>query len=160
MTPNMTTRHRLAHRLALVIGVVFGGGVLLLQPAGAADHTVEIKGLSFIPEEIAVGVGDQITWVNEDDDDHDLRSDTFDAPPMKKGQTFSFTFSQADVIEYRCQIHTYMQGKVTVGDGQPPSGSGGSPPPAEAPPPSTEPTTTTTRGPSGPLGLPLPIGAG
>ncbi|MGH8973404.1 MAG: plastocyanin/azurin family copper-binding protein [Acidimicrobiia bacterium] len=145
------------HRLAVVIGAVFGGGVLVLQPAGAADHTVEIKGLSFIPEEIAIGVGDQITWVNEDDDDHDLRSDTFDAPPMKKGQTFSFTFSRPDVIEYRCQIHTYMQGKVTVGDGQP---SGGSPPPAEEPSPSTEPTTTTTRGPSGPLGLPLPIGAG
>ncbi len=145
------------HRLALVTGAILSGSVLLLQPAGAADHTVEIKGLSFIPEEIAVGVGDRITWVNQDDDEHDLRSDTFDAPPMQKGQTFSFTFSQPDVIQYRCQIHTYMQGKVTVGDGQP---SGESPPPAEAPPTTTGPTTTTTRAPSGPLGLPLPIGAG
>ena len=148
---------RLRHKLALVAGGALAAGGLLLPPAGAADHTVEIKGLSFIPEEIAIGVGDQITWVNQDDDDHDLRSGTFDAPPMKKGQTFSFTFSQPDVIEYRCQIHTYMQGKVTVGDGQP---SEESPPPAEEAPPSTDPTTTTTRAPSGPLGLPLPIGAG
>jgi plastocyanin len=146
------------HRLALVIGTTLAGAVLLLQPAGAADHTVEIKGLSFIPEEIAIGVGDQITWVNEDDDNHDLRSDVFDAPPMKKGETFSFTFNQPAVIEYRCQIHTYMQGKITVGDGQP---SGEPPPQEEAPPPPPpEPTTTTTRAPSGPLGTSLPLGAG
>ena len=146
------------HRLALVIGTALAGAVLLLQPAGAADHTVEIKGLSFIPEEVAIGVGDQITWVNEDDDKHDLRSDVFDAPPMQKGETFSFTFSQPATIEYRCQIHTYMQGKITVGDGQP---AGGEPPPHESPPPPPEPTTTTTtRAPSGPLGTSLPIGVG
>lgn len=147
---------RLRHTLAFLTGIVLTVGVLRLGPARAADHTVEIKGLSFIPEEIAVAVGDQITWVNQDDDDHDLKSDTFDAPPMKKGQSFSFTFHASDVIEYRCQIHTYMRGKVTVGDGQPAAGG-------EGPPPTETPTTagpTTTRPPSGPLGLPLPIGAG
>lgn len=151
-------RLRLRHALALGTGSVLTVGVLLLGPAGAADHTVEIKGLSFIPEELAVAVGDKVTWVNEDEDKHDLQSDTFDAPPMAKGETFSFTFSQADVIEYRCQIHTYMRGKITVGDGVPPAGSE-SPPPTEAPT-TTGPTTTTTKPPAGPLGLPLPIGAG
>ena len=147
---------KLRHMLAILTGTVLIIGMVLLDPASAADRTVDIKGLSFIPEEIAVAVGDSITWINHDDDAHDLRSDTFDAPPMKKGESFSFTFSASDVIEYRCQIHTYMQGKVTVGDGQPASGSG---PPAEATT-TTGPTTTTTRAPSGPLGLPLPIGAG
>lgn len=144
------------HGLAVLAGIVLTWAGL--GPAGAADHTIQIKGLSFIPEEIAIGVGDQITWVNEDDDDHDLKSDVFDAPPMHKGQTFSFTFPQSDVIEYRCQIHTYMRGRITVGDGQP--SPGGEAPPSTETPPTTGPTTTTTRPPAGPLGLPLPVGAG
>jgi hypothetical protein len=136
-------------------------GVLLLGPAGAADHTVEIKGLTFIPEELAVAVGDKVTWLNEDDDKHDLQSDVFDAPPMAKGETFSFTFNENQAIPYRCQIHTYMNGKITVGDGAPSGGGsgGGSPPPTETPT-TAGPTTTTTKPPAGPLGLPLPIGAG
>jgi plastocyanin len=144
--------------LALGTGSVLAVGVLVLGPAGAADHTVEIKGLSFIPEEIAVAVGDKVTWVNEDDDKHDLQSDVFDAPPMQKGETFSFDFTENRTIPYRCQIHTYMQGKVTVGDGS--QGSGGESPPPTDTPTTTGPTTTTTRPPAGPLGLPLPIGAG
>lgn len=152
---------RVKHVVAVLAGSALSLGVLLLGPAGAADHTVEIKGLSFIPEEIAVAVGDKVTWVNEDDDEHDLQSDVFDAPAMKKGETFSFTFSQADVIEYRCQIHTYMQGKITVGDGVAPGGpSGGESPHPTETTTTTGPTTTTTRPPAGPLGLPLPIGAG
>lgn len=147
---------RLRHVLALGTGSVLTVGVLLLGPAGAADHTVEIKGLSFIPEEIAVAVNDKVTWVNEDDDKHDLQSDVFDAPAMQKGETFSFTFTENQVIPYHCQIHTYMQGKITVGDG---GSGGGSPPPTETPT-TTGPTTTTTKPPAGPLGLPLPIGAG
>jgi hypothetical protein len=132
--------------------------VLLLGPAGAADHTVEIKGLTFIPEEMAVAVGDQVTWVNEDDDKHDLQSDVFDAPPMQKGESFSFTFTENREIPYHCQIHTYMRGKITVGDGS--QGSGGESPPPTETTTTTGPTTTTTRPPAGPLGLPLPIGAG
>ena len=152
---------RLRPTLAFLTGIVLTVGLLRLGPAGAADHTVEIKGLSFIPEEIAVAVGDQITWVNHDDDDHDLKSDTFDAPPMKKGQSFSFAFQASDVIDYRCQIHTYMRGKVTVGDGVPAGdGSGGHAPAPSETTTTTAPATATTRPPSGPLGLPLPIGAG
>ncbi|MGH8990609.1 MAG: plastocyanin/azurin family copper-binding protein [Acidimicrobiia bacterium] len=151
------TRHT-RRTLAVLTGIVLSVGVFWLGcPAGAAGHTVKIKGLSFIPEEIAIAVGDQVTWLNEDDDKHDLTSDTFDAPPMQKGESFSFSFDAPDVIEYRCQIHTYMQGKITVGDGQPAPGE--SPPPTEATT-TTGPTTTTTRVPSGPLGSPVPVGVG
>jgi plastocyanin len=144
-------------RAATVLSAAVLVGVLMLGRAGAGEHTVEIKGLSFIPEELSVSVGDSVTWVNEDKDDHDLRSDRFDSPVLKKGATYSFTFNEPGEVEYRCQIHTYMQGRITVGGG----GSGSSPSPepsttTTAPPPAT----TTTRPPSGPLGLPVPLGVG
>jgi plastocyanin len=133
-------------------------GLLQLGTAGAADHTVDIKGLSFIPEELAIGAGDTVTWVNHDKDHHDLQGGPMDSPEMAQGQTFSFTFQEPGEIEYRCKIHTYMQGRITVGDG----GSGQAPPSEPATTTTTVPpsTTTTTRPPSGPLGLPVPLGAG
>lgn len=151
-------RLRLRHALALATGSVVTVGVLLLGPAGAAEHSVEIKGLSFIPEDLAVAVGDSVTWVNHDTDKHDLEGGPIHSAPMAEGETYSFTFSEPADIEYHCKIHTYMQGRIKVGEGGPPGGSGDAPPP----PPSTAPpeTTTTTRLPSGPLGLPVPAGVG
>jgi plastocyanin len=152
-------RLRLRQALGLGTGSILAVAVLQLGPAGAADHTVQIKGLSFIPEELAVAVGDKVTWVNEDDDAHDLQSDVFDAPPMQKGESFSFTFDENREVPYSCKIHTYMRGRITVGDGTAPEAGGESPPPTETPT-TAGPTTTTARPPAGPLGLPVPLGAG
>jgi plastocyanin len=145
-------------RAATVLSAAVLVGALMLGRAGAGEHTVEIKGLSFIPEELSVSVGDSVTWVNEDKDDHDLRSDRFDSPVLKKGATYSFTFNEPGEVEYRCQIHTYMQGRITVGGG----GSASSPSPEPSTTTTTIPpsTTSTTRPPSGPLGLPVPAGVG
>ncbi|HLF41127.1 MAG TPA: plastocyanin/azurin family copper-binding protein, partial [Acidimicrobiia bacterium] len=126
----------------------------------AADHAVEIRGLSFIPEELAVGVGDTVTWTSFDEDKHDIEGGPLDSPELSKGDTYSAQLNEAGVVDYHCRIHTYMRGTITVGDGgsgEP--GSSGEPP---STPPSTAPapTTTTTRPPSGPLGTPVPAGVG
>jgi len=153
-------RSRLRHALALATGSILTVAGLQLGPAGAADHTVEIKGLSFIPEELAVAAGDAVTWVNQDTDAHDLQSDVFDAPPMQKGESFSFTFPENGEVPYSCKIHTYMRGSITVGDGTAPEADGESPPPTETPTTAAPTTTTTAPQPAGPLGLPVPLGAG
>lgn len=140
-------------RSILAVGTL-AFGLLQLGTAGAADHTVDIKGLSFIPEELTIGVGDKVTWVNHDKDHHDLQGGPMDSPEMAQGQTFSFTFNEPGEIEYRCKIHTYMQGRITVGDGHAPPSE---PATTTTVPPST---TSTTRPPSGPLGLPVPLGVG
>lgn len=142
-------RRPVARRLLLTL---VGAAVALapLRGAGAADHTVEIKGLSFIPEEIAVATGDSVTWVNEDEDDHDLGGGPVDSPVMKTGERFTYTFSQPGDVEYRCKIHTYMTGIVHV------TGEATGPPTPEptTAPPAAASTTSTTVGPTyPPLGV-------
>lgn len=124
-----------------------------LTRAGAAEHTVDIMGLSFIPEEISVTAGDTVTWVNRDEDDHDLGGSQVDSPVLKTGQTFTYTFDEAGDVEYKCKIHTYMTGIVHVGPGD--GTQAPAPPPSEPPAttPTTAPTTTTTAGLYPPLGL-------
>lgn len=155
MRPSRTLRSA----AALLAGTVLTSAVLHFgAPAGAAEQVVEIKGLSFIPEELAVAVGDTVTWLNHDDDHHDIEGGPINSPEMAKNQTYSFTFEKPFAFEYRCKIHTYMRGKLTVGDGSAGTGAEEAPPstpttePPDGPPPSPPP--------GGPLGLPAPIGIG
>lgn len=141
----------------LVAGALALAVVQLRAPAGAAEQIVEMKGLSFIPEELAISVGDTVTWVNHDEDHHDIEGGPVNSPEMAKDQTYSFTFEKPFAFEYKCKIHTYMRGKVTAGDGSAGTGADEPPPSSPAPPPESPPPT---KPPGGPLGLPLPLGIG
>jgi plastocyanin len=141
-------RHPAWGKCALAAGAALIA-ILPLTRAGAGEQTVEMKGLSFVPEEITVAVGDTVTWMNQDTDHHDTEGDGNDinSPDMAQGAKYSFTFPAAGRFEYHCRIHTYMRGTVIVGDG-----NGGAPPPTTQPPS----TTTSSTKPPGPLdGLPL-----
>lgn len=151
----MPSKSRLGTARAAVLVVAFAFVVPMLRPgsAGAQDHTNEIKGLAFNPEEITIRAGDRVTWVNRDADRHDLRGDGFESKPMASGQSFTVEFPEPGHLRYQCIIHTYMEGRVIVlnPDGTTPPSTAGEP---EAPPaPST--TTSSTR-PPGPLdGVPV-----
>lgn len=140
---------------ALMVGTALSLAVLRFgAPAGAAEQIVEIKGLTFIPEELAVAEGDAVTWVNFDEDHHDIVGGPIDSPEMAKDDTYSFTFEQPFAFEYRCKIHTYMRGRITVGDGS--AGTGVEEGPYTPPTEPKEPPPTPP--PGGPLGLPVPAG--
>jgi plastocyanin len=72
-------------------------------------HTVEIRGLSFIPEQITIDPGDTVTWTNFDDDRHKLKGGRMNSPEMKMGDEFSFRFDHPGKVAYTCTVHTYMQ---------------------------------------------------
>ena len=139
----MTFAHR-SWRLALVTGMV-ALGALAAAPAIAADHAVAIVEKTFAPAEVAVAVGDTVTWtvtkgINEP---HTVTSGTptgtgkgaeFDSqkddPGLAKlktdGGTFSFTFKAAGTFDYFCVIHPTMIGKVVVtAAGETPGGGEG-----------------------------------
>jgi plastocyanin len=138
---------------AFVVALAFLVPAVRPGAALAEDHTTEIRGLAFNPDQITVRAGDSVTWVNHDSDRHHLQGDGFESKDLASGNTFSVEFSEPAQIAYHCTIHTYMEGKVVVlnPDGSVPPSTAGEP---EAPPaPST--TTSSTR-PPGPLdGVPV-----
>jgi plastocyanin len=138
-----------ARRLALVAGTV----VILafaVAPAIAADHEVDIVGLSFEPAEITVAVGDTVTWKvaesiganhsvtsgTPDDPDKGSEFDSGDEGLRDDGDTFEWTFDSAGTFAYYCTVHgASMSGQVVVGEA---AASPGTSPEASAPAESPE----------------------
>ena len=105
-------------------------------PAAHADHPTasvsNAKGSSvpgceatnecFIPADVTVDVGGEVTWSNDDTAAHTITSGTpadgpdgtFDSSLVMPGTTFSYTFEDAGEYTYFCVVHPWMEGTVTV----------------------------------------------
>ena len=78
---------------------------------------VEIKNFAYGPENINVKVGTTVTWTNEDTIQHDITGHDGKGPKselLSKGETYSYTFSEAGTFNYHCSPHPYMVGTVIV----------------------------------------------
>jgi len=95
-----------------------GSGSSATAPAtsGGSEVKVIMTNRSYDPETVTIKVGDTVTWVNEDAPQHDVVADNgeFKSDLFDKGQTFSFTFTQAGTYPYHCSIHPGMTGTVIV----------------------------------------------
>lgn len=80
---------------------------------------------AFSPKEVTVPAGSAVRWVNDEDTFHTVTStDTiavrrpnglFNKSLVRKGGTFTYTFTKPGVYHYYCQPHTdFMWGQVTV----------------------------------------------
>lgn len=77
---------------------------------------VTIKNFSFRPGRSSVGVGDTITWTNDDSAPHTATATggSFDTGILKKGKSGSHTFTKAGTFSYVCSVHPNMKGTVVV----------------------------------------------
>jgi len=112
-----------------------GGAATTEQPAGGEDDggggggddgggggggggaEVSEEGIAFEPAEVTVGVGDTVTWTNNDSVGHDVTADSFssgDPGGMAPGDTFEQTFDEAGTFDYVCTVHPGMEGSVVV----------------------------------------------
>ncbi|MEP6662566.1 MAG: Ig-like domain-containing protein [Verrucomicrobiota bacterium] len=90
----------------------------------AATIIVNLSSFQFVPKDLTVNVGDTVTWTNLDNVLHDTTSGTnrvpsgvWHSPLFGKGDTFSFTFTNAGFYSYYCTPHAQifnMVGSVTV----------------------------------------------
>jgi plastocyanin len=98
-------------------------GLLLALPAvtQAADSTVEMKGSTFQPGEVTVGVGESVTWTNMDPALHDAVADdgSWKTERLNPSQSASVTFEAPGSYPYRCTLHGPMRGTITVVDAAP-----------------------------------------
>jgi plastocyanin len=75
---------------------------------------ISISNFAFNPEIVRVKKGTIITWTNDDQVSHRIKSTLFSSGLISAGQTYSFTFSEAGPVDYYCPIHPSMTGRIIV----------------------------------------------
>src|SRR5215212_12201005 len=111
-------------RVWLVAGVL---GLALTAPAHAATKDVAVGDFAFTPATVNIAPGDEVRWTFRGPDlNHSVTSATFDSDPGNSsplhvvGDKFSHTFPDAGTFSYICKVHSFMTGKVVVGNPQAP----------------------------------------
>jgi len=91
-------------------------------PQGTSVPGCETTNECFIPHEVTIDVGGEVTWSNEDSAAHtvtagsaaDGPSGVFDSSLFMAGTTFSHKFDAEGEFPYFCMVHPWMSGLVTV----------------------------------------------
>ena len=94
--------------------------VTAVKPAAASAVTV--KQFQFMPADLTVKAGTNVTWTNEDDILHTATSGAtpgtadgkFDGPMDGRGKSFSHAFDQPGRYPYFCNRHNSMTGTIVV----------------------------------------------
>ena len=113
---------------------IIATGLMAAVPAASAETTVSLPVGSavpgceetnecYIPDTVNVGVGEMVTWSNDDTAAHTVTSGSptdgvdgiFDSSLFMAGATFSHTFEEEGTFDYFCMVHPWMVGAVTVG---------------------------------------------
>ncbi|MEK6936859.1 MAG: cupredoxin family copper-binding protein [Nanoarchaeota archaeon] len=84
--------------------------------AGGEAASVIIKNFKFVPSEIKVKVGTEVTWRNDDSVSHTVESidGVLASDNLEQGDSVTFTFNSPGRTDYICGIHPSMKGAVIV----------------------------------------------
>lgn len=83
--------------------------------ASAVRHEIQMRAISFTPEELVVAVGDTVEWRNADIVRHNaVRLDQFETGDLRPGERGSWVPADTGTFSYRCTIHARMRGKIVV----------------------------------------------
>ncbi|NQV40477.1 MAG: hypothetical protein HQ505_08115 [Nitrosopumilus sp.] len=100
--------------------VEFNGVISL--PEGSGVPGCDETNSCYIPFNVSVSAGEEITWSNDDSAAHTVTSGTpadgsdgnFDSGLFMAGGTFSVTLDESGEYSYYCMVHPWMTGNITV----------------------------------------------
>lgn len=99
----------------LALGSLTCGSTEAAPVPGVTRHEVQMRSNSFAPRDLAVTLGDTVTWRNTDIVRHNaLRREVFDSGELKGGESYSWVPADTGTYAYRCTIHQRMRGRITV----------------------------------------------
>ncbi|MGI0019607.1 MAG: cupredoxin domain-containing protein [Nitrososphaera sp.] len=94
------------------------------NPVSIVPGATGLGDRAYSPSPLTVKVGDTVTWINNDFEQHTVTSGTGMSDPnsgdelssylMSFGARYEHTFDEAGQYEYYCQIHPMMKGEVVV----------------------------------------------
>jgi len=121
-------------KLTFMICTIIAASLIMTSQPVFAEATIRISAGSsavgcdstnecYIPYNIKVGVGDKVTWNNDDTAAHTVTSGTptggfdglFDSGLFLSGARFSYIFDKEGTIDYFCIVHPWMKGIIQVG---------------------------------------------
>ena len=90
--------------------------IMCTAAEGAAPNSIEVKDFMFMPTTLTVNAGENVVWVNKDDEPHTVVSDTgmFRSSAMDTDESFSFKFDKPGTYHFTCSIHPRMVGTIVV----------------------------------------------
>ena len=93
----------------------------VIMPIKSSRPGCELDRQCYIPEEIVVGAGSTVAWINSDAAFHSVTSGSygnpdglFDSGHMDPGETFFYLFEDEGSFHYYCTLHEWMSGVVVV----------------------------------------------
>jgi plastocyanin len=75
---------------------------------------VKMRGFAFHPATITISRGDVVKWKNRDTVTHTSTGSSWDSGRMAPGDVFRHRFRRSGTFDYRCTIHSGMNGTVIV----------------------------------------------
>jgi plastocyanin len=91
-----------------------------MPPEGASDPGISVTITGSTCPSVIVTVGDQVTWTNQDKQEHLIRIESSEGEvvaafeELKPGDSASFTFTQAGNYSYGCSSDQDSTGIITV----------------------------------------------
>jgi plastocyanin/methionine-rich copper-binding protein CopC len=97
-----------------------------IDMTGRQEVTINMSEVMFKPQDIKISAGTKVTWINDESVEHYINTETHPAHTyfplqnsraLKKGETFSTTFSSPGIYPYHCSAHAdVMTGNILVQD--------------------------------------------
>jgi len=114
-----TTSGRYAYHCnfhTMMMGEVIVGTDTVVNHPGYNE--IWLQNYAFTSPTLTVDLGDTVTWINKDADDHIVTSDSgkFNSYVLHAGNYFRYRFTSAGIYPYHCSIHPMMKGNIIVLD--------------------------------------------
>lgn len=106
--------------LALAGAALFAitGSAVAQQVAATKAAEVDIRVFAFQPETLTVAPGTAVTWVNQDEEPHNVVAvgdpRAFRSQGIDGGDKFTFVFDKPGTYAYICSVHPHMHGTIVV----------------------------------------------
>ena len=118
---SFVTRRTLAAAAAIFL-VLGAAGAVAQQPpvpqqvAATNDAEITIQNFHFMPETMTVKAGTAVTWMNRDEEPHNVVSldRVFRSKAIDGGEKFTATFDKPGTYKYICAVHPQMRGQIVV----------------------------------------------
>ena len=86
------------------------------QVAAANEAEISIQSFQFVPAILTVKAGTAVTWVNRDEEPHNVVSPdrVFRSKAIDGGEKFTAVFDKPGTYNYICAVHPHMHGTIIV----------------------------------------------